>query len=142
MLNLTASGLFVILLTGHFIGDYVLQSDYLNNNKGKNSLPLFLHIVIYFITLFSFALLGLDPEDALALAAINSVTHLGIDFITSKVITRLGEIKVKDAKIVEEFDVSTISVYWPVLVLGLDQLLHQIILWLSFLEIADVRMYK
>ena len=62
---------------------------------------------------------------------INASTHLVIDFFTSRIILNMSE-KALNRNIVSiEFDISTINIYYPVLILGLDQLLHQSIIILT-----------
>jgi flagellar biosynthesis protein FliP len=70
-----------------------------------------------------------DIKTAFVFSFINAFTHLFIDYVTSRIIIKMGE-GVLNKKVIniKEFDISTISVYWPVLVLGLDQLAHHFIL--------------
>lgn len=41
--------LFVWIVLCHLIGDYVLQSDYLAMNKGKDWYVLFVHCALYYV---------------------------------------------------------------------------------------------
>lgn len=59
-------------LLAHAVGDYVLQSEWMANNKGRNSLAAALHALAYTLP---FLLLTLEP---LALAFIGG-THFVID---------------------------------------------------------------
>jgi len=120
----------ILVLLFHFIGDYVLQPDSLNNNKGKRIKPLLIHIFIYFLNMLVLTSIFLfDIKTAFVFSFINAFTHLFIDYVTSRIIIKMGE-GVLNKKVIniKEFDISTISVYWPVLVLGLDQLAHYFIL--------------
>jgi uncharacterized membrane protein len=120
----------ILILLFHFIGDYVLQPDSLNNKKGKSIKPLLIHILIYFLTMLILTSIFIfNIKDAIIFSFINSVAHLLIDFITSRVITKMSQSELNKRIInVKEFDITTISVYWPVLLLGLDQLSHHVIL--------------
>jgi len=118
------------VLLFHFIGDYVLQPDSLNNNKGKSIKTLLIHIFIYFLNMLVLTSVFLfDIKTSFIFSFINAFTHLLIDYITSRIITKMGESELnKKITNVKEFDISTINVYWPVLLLGLDQLAHNFIL--------------
>lgn len=41
---------FLLLLMGHFIGDYILQNDWQALQKKEKKLPLFVHCSIYTVT--------------------------------------------------------------------------------------------
>jgi hypothetical protein len=43
---------FLVLVACHLIGDYVLQSDYIATNKGKNWYELFVHCFLYCIPFY------------------------------------------------------------------------------------------
>ncbi len=122
----------IYILLFHFIGDYVLQPSSLNNNKGKNMKPLLIHIFIYFLTMLVLTSIFLfDIKNAILFSFINSFTHLLIDYVTSRIITKRAQIELNKKKFSingDETDISTISFYWPVLLLGLDQLAHNFIL--------------
>ena len=72
-----------------------------------------------------------DIKNAILFSFINSFTHLLIDYVTSRIITKKAQIELNKKKFSikgDETDISTISFYWPVLLLGLDQLAHNFIL--------------
>tara|TARA_Y100001963_G_C6559570_1_gene343663 strand:- start:198 stop:605 length:408 start_codon:yes stop_codon:yes gene_type:complete len=125
----------ICVLLFHFIGDYVLQPDSLNNNKGKSMKPLLIHIFIYFLNMLVLTSVFLfDIKTAVIFSFINAFTHLFIDYITSRIITKMGESELNKKVVnVKEFDISTINVYWPVLLLGLDQFAHHFILIYSLM---------
>lgn len=61
-----------MLLMCHFIGDYVLQSDFLAQTKGKNWWHLFVHSTIYLLPFY----LCFGTSDALVVVGI---IHFVID---------------------------------------------------------------
>lgn len=63
---------FVKMILCHLIGDYVLQSDFIAQTKGKNWYHLFVHCALYIIPFY--ILFGLDWR-----IAVLFVTHIVID---------------------------------------------------------------
>ena len=84
----------------HFIGDFVLQSRWMGENKSKNWLALLAHVGVYTACLtplgFRYALL-------------NGGIHFVVDAATSRVTSRMWEKK---------------NVYGFFTVIGLDQMIH------------------
>jgi hypothetical protein len=70
----------VWLLLLHFIGDFVLQNNWMAHNKSKHFLPLISHVGIYTLTLFV-GTFWLSP----AFAIVNGLLHLVIDYYTSRI---------------------------------------------------------
>lgn len=105
--------LFLYLLTVHFIGDFILQSDWMAQNKSKNWGALSLHVLTYTTTLQAFyiPLLFFEaPFEGLKYYAIlNGAFHFATDAITSKINKRLWEQK---------------KVHWFFVGIGADQLIH------------------
>lgn len=64
----------------HWIGDFVLQSDWMAKNKSKSNKPLLLHVFIYTVTL-----LLIHPLWAL----VNGVLHGVTDYFTSRLSSKL-----------------------------------------------------
>jgi hypothetical protein len=111
------------LLTVHFVADFVLQSDWMAQNKSKRNDALALHVTIYTAT---FLLLGglpllriLDhpggPVFGLWLL-FNGAAHFATDYVTSRISSRLWA-----AKQVHNFFVC----------IGADQLIHALTLGLT-----------
>lgn len=69
---------FVILLTAHLIGDFVLQTAWIAREKRRIDV-LLLHVLL--ITALSAVLLGDAPP---AVLGVIFVTHLGMDFVKSR----------------------------------------------------------
>ena len=96
----------LVVLTIHFIADFLLQSHWMAVNKSKQLRPLLIHVGVYSLTLFC---VFWDPKWVL----INGAAHLAVDAITSRVVSRLFAKK---------------DYHWGFAVIGLDQLLHTSIL--------------
>ncbi len=91
----------LILLVNHFIGDFILQNDYMALNKSKKWEALSLHVLVYSAT---FLWLGWK-------FALNTfITHFITDAITSRITTRLYT--------------PVFHRHWFFVVIGLDQLIH------------------
>ena len=88
------------LLVGHFIGDFLLQSDWMAINKSKRIEALLLHVAVYSLC---FVWLGL------AFVAATIVTHFAVDFVTSRVNAKLWAANQR---------------HWFFVCIGFDQLLH------------------
>jgi hypothetical protein len=91
----------------HFLGDFILQSDKMAQNKSKSIKWLSAHVCVYTIPLL---LLGWK------FALINGLAHWVVDFFTSKATTKLWEKK---------------EVHYFFVVVGADQALHLTILLLT-----------
>jgi len=92
----------------HFVADFVCQPRVIGENKHKNAWLLLLHVGIYGLVLLT--------SLPLLLVLWNAVTHLFIDFLSSKLSHHLYE--------KEEH-------YWFWLVIGFDQFLHLTWLFLT-----------
>jgi hypothetical protein len=103
----------------HVLGDFFLQGEKLRKNKAYTLSSLFLHTFIYtsvFIICSPF-LLGISFKEAVIYSFINGFTHLVIDFYFRKL--KLGY---------ANFDQKKYR-----LVLFIDQFLHLIILYVSYI---------
>lgn len=98
--------LVVLILFAHYLADYIFQTHWMASNKSKSIWPLLAHIATY-TTIFG---LCFGPKYAL----INGGLHLVIDFITSRLTSKLWAA----GKIRPFF-----------LVLGADQFLHSLCLF-------------
>ena len=85
--------LFFILLFGHWLGDFVLQSHWMAQNKSKNLLALGSHVVVYSsVMTMTFALgclslgIGLDIifYATIGFWLITLFTHGATDYFTSR----------------------------------------------------------
>jgi hypothetical protein len=112
-------GQFLILLAVHWVADFVLQTQWQASNKSKNLEALLRHVGVYTIVLV-FTVPFIFPGDLethsarwFAFVAGNGLLHFGTDFLTSRMTSRLYA---KD-------DWHNFFV-----VVGLDQLIHQVTL--------------
>lgn len=96
------------LLILHFISDFILQSDWMAQNKSNSNKVLGLHVLTYSIP---FLLIG--PT----FAVVNGIFHFITDYVTSRITKRLWAKK---------------EVHWFFVIIGLDQLLHYIVLLTLF----------
>ena len=66
----------------HFLGDYVLQTDFLANTKKDNLYHLFIHCFLYCLPFYIlFAIFEVDGGMILIYTAILFATHFLIDFL-------------------------------------------------------------
>jgi hypothetical protein len=82
---------FVLLLLAHWVGDFVLQSQWQAMNKSKRLDALALHVAIYAAALLVAAVTLLGPGRGLAFTLVNAALHFATDFVTSRVTTRFWE---------------------------------------------------
>jgi hypothetical protein len=104
---------FVALLFVHWVADFVLQSHWMSVNKSKRFDALLLHATTYTGVLLVGAglILGVHQIESLALfVGVNGLLHLATDFVTSRITSRLWQLK-------REHDFFV--------VVGLDQFIHQ-----------------
>lgn len=99
----------IIILVIHFIADFLLQSSWMAQNKSKNNIALLTHVGVYMIP---FLFIGFWY------ALLNAALHFIIDYNTSRLTSKLwakGE------------------VHWFFVVIGLDQTLHFICLFSTYI---------
>lgn len=98
----------ITILIAHFVGDFVLQTNWMSLNKAKNFKPLLAHIAVYTMCLLVFGY---------KFALINGVAHLITDMVSSRVTYYLW---------------NQGKVHWFFIVLGADQLIHYACLFGSY----------
>ena len=115
----------IFMLLAHLIGDFFLQSQYMSENKSKDVGVLFVHVLFYTITIFAvtflYIIISKEYQMIFMLPTyyiLNGVLHFIIDFITSKITSRLY----KQNKI-----------YWFFVTIGCDQTLHFICLFGTYI---------
>lgn len=99
----------IIILIIHFISDFVLQNSWMAQNKSKNNIALLSHVIVY---MFPFLIIGVWY------AVLNAVLHCIIDYNTSRLTSKLW---------------SKGEVHWFFVVIGLDQTLHFICLFSTYI---------
>lgn len=119
--------LFVVIaiLQLHFIADFVFQSDWMAINKSSNFKALFLHVVVYTLTLCTIPVVVLDMPIVLPCfmwALVNGGIHFIQDAITSRITAYLWKRSER---------------HWFFVVIGFDQLMHYVflfVLWCLMVE--------
>lgn len=104
----------ILILSCHFIGDFVLQSYYMASNKSKSNKALTLHVLAYGIP---FYFISMGYVGGIIWLIINLIFHWITDYITSRITSQYF----MQQKYHEFF-----------VVIGIDQLLHYIILIATF----------
>jgi len=99
----------VILLSLHFIADFVLQSDYIAKNKSLSNRILAYHVLIYSVPFGIFF--------GIQYAIINMLLHFMVDWVTSRASSFLWAHK---------------KVHWFFVTIGFDQLIHLICIFSTF----------
>jgi hypothetical protein len=106
-----------LVLTAHFVGDFICQSDWMAQGKSKRLLPLAVHVLVYAVVLLIAVSLvqyrGLMPAGLWTWVAVNAAAHFATDFVTSRINSRLWQAK---------------EVHWFFVGVGADQLMHQVTL--------------
>jgi hypothetical protein len=104
-----------VILTAHFVGDFVFQSDWMAVNKSKSYSILAMHVITYTLTLL-ISLIPIELPGTLAWVAINGVVHYIQDAITSRINAKLWAAGQR---------------HWFFVGIGADQLLHYITLFVT-----------
>lgn len=102
------SEIIIYLLLTHFVADFTLQTNWMAINKSKRWIPLLVHVLVY-----SLCFLWVGPMYAL----VNAGLHFVTDAITSRITSRLWALNQR---------------HWFFVVIGLDQLIHQVCLIWSY----------
>lgn len=113
------------LLIAHYISDFVLQTDYMARGKSKSMKPLSLHIVVYTLGLMIMTWYLFSNSLAfLGFALFNGITHLVVDYFTSRESSKLFAQNKAGSDTIPNFGAFS--------VIGFDQFLHTFILIASF----------
>ena len=111
---------FIIVLIGHWVGDYLVQTRNMAIKKSSSIKWLLIHVFTYTAVLFVVAQFLFSWQVGLGYTLFNGALHLIVDFFTSKLTT-----KYQDRS----------HIFYPIL--GFDQLLHTICLYWTFIN-SDV----
>ena len=79
----------VALLAAHWVGDFVLQTNFQASNKNKRLDALSLHVATYTATLFVAAVILFGLMSAITFAVVNAALHFVTDYITSRISSKL-----------------------------------------------------
>lgn len=110
--------MFSIILITHWFGDFVAQTDEMAKGKSTSNRWLIEHIAVYTGVLILGALLVMPSRDAAVFGLLNGAIHFGVDYVTSRMSSRLW----KEGRVHDFF-----------VVIGADQLLHTLVLYWTFL---------
>lgn len=131
--------IFLILLTLHFIGDFLLQTDRMATRKSYDSLALLQHVTLYGVPFAAFTLLTVsNPMHALWFTSVTMTVHFFTDFVTSRITSRLWFFARQDGvweqasyhypkhgeTIVNPWLPLEGKRHWFFVMIGFDQLLH------------------
>ena len=109
----------IAILWAHFVGDFILQSDYHAVNKSKSNLALFEHVLFYSLPL---TFVGFLIPVSIAWIIANAVMHAAIDYVTSRISSRLWK---QDKR------------HWFFVTIGADQSLHFTCLFVSYIWLVN-----
>lgn len=110
-------------LVVHFVADFVLQSDWMAQNKSKRWDALGLHCIVYATCWAVFGFFSFRAAGGW-FALITYITHFATDAVTSRINSRLWQAK---------------QVHWFFVGIGADQVIHYATLaatgyWLGILR--------
>jgi len=123
----------IFVLALHLIADFVLQPNWIQTYKSRNNLVLLLHVVIYAYVLAIGALFLGTWKHAILFGIANGALHYMVDFVTSRIITwQAKKLQLSDGANAEEKPLfERLNLYSLSVLLGVDQLLHQVCLMLT-----------
>lgn len=70
---------YTLLLFGHLIGDFLLQTRWMADNKQKRMLPLVVHSLVYTLSVYGVSWLLMDEPIGMLATAIVFATHVALD---------------------------------------------------------------
>lgn len=116
---MTTVSCFMLLIVGHFIADFALQSHWMASNKSRHVDVLAAHVAVYTVTMaFVAGFILNDRFLLLYFVTITAITHFATDFVTSRL----------TAGLFQEQDWYNFFV-----VVGADQLIHYGTLFVTLL---------
>ena len=104
----------VLILVGHWIGDYVLQFNKIADFKSTSLLWLTIHVLLYTSVLLGVSLYLFSVVDAMKLSLVNGCLHFVTDWVTSKFSSRYR---------------AKPRIFYPII--GFDQLIHTVTLMVT-----------
>ncbi len=106
---------FAVILVAHWVGDFIFQTSSMALEKSTSIKWLTAHVATYTLVLGIFSMFLFSWKVALTYAFLNGGLHLITDFFTSKLASKYQHRP---------------RVFYPIL--GFDQLIHGLCLYLSF----------
>ena len=119
MISFTA---IAVIVTLHFLADFVFQNDKMATNKSSNNFWLFVHTCVYAITFFIGAaiFLPISITTAAIFAAVNGVLHFVVDYISSRGTSYLWKQGER---------------HWFFVTIGGDQAIHMLTLFATYIKL-------
>lgn len=113
---------FVILMFGHWLADFVCQTDYMALNKSRCNKALTWHVFIYsLVTTVFYGIVTLNVAQTAFAFAILFGTHWVTDYVTSRASATLWKENKRK---------------WFFTMIGFDQFLHLMIIWSLYKEMV------
>lgn len=116
----------ISLLLMHYIADFVCQTNWMAQNKSKTNYPLLIHVLTY-ATVFllpSMVLFKYSFVLTLGFVLLNTILHFITDYFTSRISSNLY--------MKGNLGSDTIPNFGFFSIIGLDQLIHYITLFVTF----------
>lgn len=107
-----------LLISLHFVADFLLQNDKMALNKSSSVKWLVIHCFVYYLPFYIVEVAGLLP---VGFSILNGTIHFMIDFISSKVSKKFYNLNNR---------------YLFFLIIGLDQLIHYVTLFLTYVHLT------
>lgn len=116
----------ISLLLMHFIADFVMQNNWMAQNKSKTNYPLLVHVLVYgFVFLIpSIVLFNYSVILAFIFVVANVFLHFITDYCSSRVSSRLYQEGKLGSNTLPNFGFFSI--------IGFDQFIHYTTLFISF----------
>jgi hypothetical protein len=117
------------IITLHFIGDWLLQSNWMALNKSRNTLALVTHVLVMSCAmLIGMAAIGYDDRLAFTFISFNALAHYATDAITSQITSELWFMVPALSPNGKPNGLFTYDTgnkrYWFFITIGADQLIH------------------
>ncbi|WP_407654040.1 DUF3307 domain-containing protein [Aquimarina gracilis] len=109
--------MFIWILVAHWIGDYVFQTSKMAMGKSRHLKWLAIHVGTYTLVISICCLFLFPIKIAISYFLINGILHGITDFFTSRLSAKYQK---------------TPRIFFPIL--GFDQLIHMITLYLTFIH--------
>lgn len=114
----------ILIFVLHFIGDFLLQPYWMKIKKSRQAKVMFLHILLYFSVMVVGLSIFFKTPLAVLYGALNAIIHLVVDYASSRVISGSSQdLIVRDGP---EPIYERVDMHIPILLLGIDQLIHNI----------------
>jgi succinate dehydrogenase/fumarate reductase cytochrome b subunit len=113
-------GIITAIVLMHFFADFFFQNNKMATNKSSSNFWLGVHTSVYALIFFIGSLFFLPISAAFAAiyAVINGVFHFMVDYMSSRITSRLYKAK---------------EMHWFFTVIGADQAIHMLVLFGSYI---------